>query len=105
MRYIRGLEVTKGERARTYNDIRMKGIEYLRSLYASSGLSIRPKTKITTLERIKMFIESLDMNPDEILTREALARPHRTVVDPESRKIEVLNEALKHAILKEFRNA
>lgn len=94
-----------GHTVSTYNDIRMKGIEYLRSLYASSGLSIRPKTKITKLERIKMFIESLDLNPDEILTREASARPHRTLVDAESRKIKILNEALKHAILKELRTA
>lgn len=78
---------------------------YLRNLYASSGLSIRPKTKIPKLERIEMFIESLGLNPDEILTREASSRPHRTVIDPESRKIEVLNEALKHAILKELRTA
>jgi protein-S-isoprenylcysteine O-methyltransferase Ste14 len=30
-------------------------------------------------------------------------KPHRTVVDPESRKVKVLNEALKHAILQELR--
>jgi len=29
--------------------------------------------------------------------------PHRTVVDPEQRKIEVLNQALKEAILQELR--
>ncbi len=94
-----------GHTVSTYNDIRMKGIEYLRNLYASSGLSIQSKTKITKIERIKMFVESLGLNPDEILSREALAKPHRTVVDPESRKIKVLNEALKHAILKELRTA
>ncbi len=31
--------------------------------------------------------------------------PHRTVTDPESRKIKVLNETLKNAILKELRTA
>jgi len=47
----------------------------------------------------------LGLNPDEVLPRDALTRPHRTVVDPENRKIEVLNEALKDAILKELRTA
>ena len=64
-----------------------------------SGLSIRPKTEFSKLERLKMFAESLGLNPDEVVTRDALAMPHRTVIDPESRKIEVLYEALKHAIL------
>ena len=49
-----------------------------------------------------MFAESLSPNPDEGLSREALAMPHRTVVDQEERKIEVLNQALKEAILKEL---
>ena len=52
-----------------------------------------------------MFAESMGLNPDEVLSKNVLAKPHRTVVDPESRKIEVLNEALKHAILKELRTA
>lgn len=92
-----------GHTISTYNDIRMKGVEYLRNLYASSGLSIRPKTKISKIERLKMFAESLGLNPDEVLSRDALATPHRTLVDPEQRKIEVLNQALKQAILQELR--
>ena len=69
----------------TYNDIRMKGIEYLRDLYASSGLSIRSKIKISKIDRLKMFAESLGLNPDEVLTKDALAMPHRTIINPESR--------------------
>jgi hypothetical protein len=52
-----------------------------------------------------MFAEALGLNPDEVLSKYALARPHRTVVDFESRKIKALNEALKNAILMELRNA
>jgi len=52
-----------------------------------------------------MFSESLGLNPDEVLSRDAMTSVHRTVVDQDSRKIEVLNDALKHAILKELRNA
>ena len=50
-----------------------------------------------------MFAESLGLKPDEALSMEALATPHMTVVDLEARKIEVLNQALKEAILKELR--
>lgn len=57
------------------------------------------------LDRLKMFVESLGLNPHEVLTKDAVAMSYRTVVDLESRKIEVLNRALKHAILKELRNA
>lgn len=97
------IEYMMGHIVSIYNDIKMKGVEYLRNLYASSGLSIRPKTKISKIERLKMFAESLGLNPDEVLSRNALAMPHRTVVDPEQRKIEVLNQALKQAILQELR--
>ena len=46
-----------------------------------------------------MYAEALGLNPDEVLSKDALAKPHRTVVDRESRKVQVLNEALKNAIL------
>jgi len=42
------------------------------------------------------------MNPDEILSREALAKPHRTVIESEKTQIEILNQALKQAIIKEL---
>ena len=99
------IDYMMGHTVSTYNDIRMKGIEYLRNLYASSGLSIRPKTKLSKIDKLKMFVESLGLNPDEVLAKDALAMPHRTVIDPEARKVDVLNETLKHAILKELRNA
>jgi integrase len=96
------IEYMMGHAISTYHSI---DVEYLRNLYASSGLSIRSKTEFSKLERLKMFAESLGLNPDEVLAKDALAIPHRTIIDPEARKIDVLNEALKHAILKELRNA
>jgi integrase len=96
------IEYMMGHRISIYNSI---AVEQLRNLYASSGLSIRPKMQLSKIERLKMFAESLGLNPDEVLTRDALVKPHRTVVDPEARKIEVLNDALKHAILMELRTA
>jgi hypothetical protein len=95
------VEYMMGHTVSTYNDIRMKGVEFLRDLYAQSGLSIRPKTSMSKVERLKMFAESLGLNPNEVLPREALTAPHRTIV--EDRQIEILNQALKDAILRELR--
>lgn len=96
------IEYMMGHTVSTYNDIRMKGVEFLRDLYTSSGLSIKPKTRLSKVEKLKIFAESLGLNPNDVLSKDALAMPHRTVVDPEQRKIEVLNQALKEAIIKEL---
>jgi integrase len=96
------IDFMMGHTISTYNDIKMKGVEFLRNLYASSGLSIKPKTKLSKVEQLKIFIESLGLNPNEVLSKDALVTPHRTVVDPEQRKIDVLNQALKEAIIKEL---
>jgi len=96
------IDYMMGHTISTYNDIKMKGVEFLRNLYASSGLSIKPKTRLSKVEQLKIFVESLGFNPNEVLSRDALAMPHRTVIDPEQRKIDVLNQALKEAIVKEL---
>ena len=99
------IEYMMGHQVSTYNDIRMKGIEFLRGLYASSGLSIRPKTKLSKVEQLKTIIEAWGMDPNKILSKEALVMPHRTVIDPKRRQIEVLNQALKQAIIKELQES
>jgi hypothetical protein len=43
------------------------------------------------------------MNPNEILSREALTFPHRTIIDPEQNQIGLLNKALKQAIIEELK--
>jgi integrase len=96
------IDYMMGHTISTYNDIRMKGVEFLRNLYASSGLSIRPKTRLSKLDQLKIFVESLGFDPNEVLSKDALAIPHRTVIDPEQRKIDVLNQTLKDAIIKEL---
>jgi integrase len=96
------IEYMMGHTVSTYNDIRMKGVEFLRGLYASSGLSIRPKTKLSKVDQLRMFAESLGLNPNIVLSKDALAMPHCMVIDPEQRKIDVLNQALKEAIIKEL---
>ena len=81
----------------------MKGVDFLRNLYASSGLSIKPKTKVSKIDQLKLIIEAWGLNPNEILSRKALSMPNRTVVDLEQRKIHVLNQALKQAIIEELK--
>jgi hypothetical protein len=54
---------------------------------------IRPLMNITDFRRAR---------PNEVLSRESFTKPHRTVVDFEEKQIQVLNQALKEAILKEL---
>ena len=96
------IEYMMGHTVSTYNDIKMKGVEYLRNLYAASGLSIGPKTKPSRPDRLKMFAETLGFNPDEVLSREALLSSHRTIISSEDDQIDALNQALKEAILREL---
>ncbi len=91
-----------GHTISTYNDVKMKGIDFLRNLYASSGLSIRPKTQLSKIEQLKLLIEAWGMDPHKILSREALSTPHTILVNSEHGQIECLNQALKQAIIKEL---
>jgi len=60
------IEYMMGHTISTYHDIRMKGVEFLRAIYASAGLSIRPKTKLGKLDMLKEFARLLGLNPEEI---------------------------------------
>lgn len=97
------IEYMMGHKISTYHDIKMKGIEHLRNLYSSSGLSIRPKTAMSKMDQLKTLVRSLGLNPDEVLSKDALVTPHRTIIEGEQRKIEVLNQALKKAIILELK--
>ena len=84
----------------------MKGIEFLRGIYIASGLSIKPKTRISKIDALKEIIRAWGLNPEEILTREALSQPHRTVIGQsqlEQSQLHQLTTALKQQMLKEIR--
>ncbi|MGD8565357.1 MAG: hypothetical protein PVF96_03310 [Candidatus Bathyarchaeota archaeon] len=51
---------------------------------------------------MRLIIEVWGLNPNEILTKETLSSPHRTLVDSRDNEIQVLNQALKQAIFKEL---
>ena len=83
----------------------MKGIDYLRNIYAASGLSISPKTQTSKIDALKEIIRAWGLNPEEILTREAMTTPHRTVInqqDLEKNQMKILCNALKTEMKKEL---
>ena len=87
----------------TYNDVQSKGVEFLRNVYASSGLSIRPKTKVSEIDALKRIIRAWGMNPEKILTREALSGSacvsHEEMED---RNIQVLRQALRELVRQDY---
>jgi len=94
-----------GHTISTYNDIKMKGVEFLRNLYASSGLSIKPKTRLSKIDALKEIIRAWYLNPEEILTRDAMTQPHRTVIDNgqlENHQLSQLTTALRQQMPKEI---
>jgi hypothetical protein len=100
------IEYMMGHTISTYHDIKMKGIEYLRGIYMASGLSIKPKTKVTKTDALKEIIRAWGLKPEEILTRDAMREPHRTVIDRselENYQLNQLTSALRQQMLKEIR--
>jgi site-specific recombinase XerD len=101
------IEYMMGHTISTYHDIQMKGVEFLRNIYAASGLSIRPKTQLSKIEALKEIVRAWGMNPEEVLTREALNRPYRTIAQPahvEEEQVKSLSQALKEMMRKELLN-
>jgi len=102
------IEYMMGHKVSTYHDIQMKGVEFLRNVYIASGLSIRPKTRLSKIEALKEIIRAWGMNPEEILTKEALSRPHRAYTQPQQREeeqVKAVRLALKEMMRKELLNA
>jgi site-specific recombinase XerD len=94
-----------GHTVDTYHDIQSLGVDKLRNIYASAGLSIRPKTKTNKIELIKEYVRALGVNPEEVLTREALSQPARTYATPqdvEDYQLKILSQALKEALKREL---
>jgi integrase len=92
------IEYMMGHTISTYHDIKMKGVEFLRGIYASSGLSIRPKTRLGKLDMLKEFARLLGLNPEEIFVKEALSKPWRTVMAPDEmaeEQIAILQERIR----------
>ena len=71
----------------TYHDIEMKGVEFLRDLYAKAGLSIRPRTTSNKVDLLKQMARTVGASQDDIMTAlKDLAEPHRIQTTPEQRE-------------------
>lgn len=76
----------------------------IRSVCASAGLSIKPRSSVTKIDMLKEMMRAWGLQPEKILTREALAEPHRTYASPEEREKEemrALGMALRDSLKKD----
>jgi integrase len=99
------IESMMGHILSTYQDLSMKGTEFLRNIYAASGLSIRPKTQLGRIDTLKEIIRAWGMNPEQILTQEALTQPNRTLITGTTyvdSEVQTLSTALKDMMRKEL---
>jgi len=97
-----------GHTISVYHDVQTMGVEFLRNVYASAGLSIKPKTKVSKIDALKEIIRAWGMNPEQLLTREAMTQPARTYVNAEdhgNQELEILGRALRDLIRQEAAKA
>jgi len=99
------IDYMMGHTVDTYHDIQSKGIEFLRSVYATAGLSIAPKQKGWELEALKSFARGLGLEPEKVLIQSEFSEPHRIYATPEEREeaqTRILSVAIKELIKKEL---
>ncbi len=94
------VEYMMGHKISTYNDVKMKGVDFLRGIYKAANISIRPKTSVAKTDMLKEIIRVLGYDPEKILVKEALAE-HRTVLG-EDDHLSGLRKLLKELLLKEM---
>ena len=65
-----------------------------------------PTTKTDRMETLKEMIRAFGMNPEQILTKEALSMPNRTVIiagnEPSEGQVDTLLKALKQKLKEEL---
>jgi hypothetical protein len=57
-----------------YHDVSMKGVEYLRGVYMTSGIRIRPRIKMNKIDALKEILQTWGLDPQKILSHEALTQ-------------------------------
>jgi len=70
------VEYMMGHTLSVYHDVKMKGVDFLRGIYLASGMSIQPRTKASKILDLIEIIRSWELDPEEILTHEALNHSH-----------------------------
>ncbi len=80
------IEYMMGHRLSTYHDVGMKGIEFLRSIYAAANLRIFPKQKVTLADVLKEIIKARGEDPSKYL-REEVMRGRKVLSDEEEAEV------------------
>ena len=95
------IEYMMGHRISTYHDIKMKGVEFLRRIYAQADLRIRPKEKADIYDFIEDILRSRGYLVDRDLLKRAIKHPHRTVWSEEERR-KTIREAFLEMLRREL---
>jgi hypothetical protein len=72
--------------------------------YMATGLAIRKKTQVSKIDALKEIIRPWGMNPEQLLTRDALsdgAITNKDSEDLENHQLQVLRNQLKQLIREE----
>lgn len=99
--YTDHIEYMMGHQISTYHNIETLGQEFLRNKYANAGLGIKPKTEFDKLDMLKTLGETLGLNPNDVINKQALLKPHRTILDQNQIKqeqIEYLSKYIRNSI-------
>jgi len=98
-----------GHKGSTYHDIQMKGVEFLRKLYANAGFSSRTQARNGKVDLFKQMARPVGASSTEIKEAlEALAEPHRIYATPEYEDnygLPAVLKALKESILTELQGS
>ena len=99
------IDYIMGHTIDTYDDVQSRGIEFLRKIYATAELRIRPTPKLSPLAQLKVFAIGLGLDPDKLIPEGSFVEPHRAIVsseEMENRQVQVLSSAIKDAIKQEI---
>lgn len=98
------IDYMMGHKIDTYDDIQSLGIEKLRNIYSAAGLAIIPKTRVSKVDALKEIIRAWNMNPEQILAREAFSKGATTYQNEEAyqnHQLTVLRDQLKQLLRQE----
>ncbi len=97
------IEYMMGHKLSTYHDVQMKGIEFLRGVYASAGLRIFQKPKTPTLaDVLKEMIRARGEDPSKYLKEEII---NKKVVLTEDQEVELYSRIIWELLQREHNEA
>jgi hypothetical protein len=71
------VEFMMGHGVTRYNDLKARGVEYLRGVYLTAGLTIKPKERLSKIEALKEIIVSWGLDPNKILSQQILTESEK----------------------------